>query len=81
MKDKKEKIEEKEAAEITVEVTEEIRPHVGELLIYMDDERRDYECMLEDNPKGAKDHVWLHIKAIGDWIGLTSDDARRIYQR
>jgi len=58
-----------------------IRKNVGNLLIYMDDERKDYECCLEDDPTEAKTHVWLDIKAIADWIGLTEDEAWELYKK
>jgi len=57
----------------------DIKKHVGKLLIHMDDEKTDYENMLEDEPEQAKDHCWVHIKAIADCIGLTVDEAWRLY--
>lgn len=61
----------------------EMKKHVGELLIYMDEsgEREDYEGVLEDDPEQAKDHCWAHIKAIADCIGLTVDEAWKLYKK
>jgi len=53
---------------MNVEVREEIKKHVEELLTYTDDERKKYEQCLEDEL--AKEHIWVDIQAIGKWIGL-----------
>lgn len=62
-----------------VKVTEKIRGHVANLLMYMNDERKDYERCLEDEPESAKTHVWVYITAIANWIGLTENEAYEQY--
>ena len=57
-----------------------IKKHVSELLIYMDDERKDYEFQLGKNPKGARNHIWLNIKAIAALVGLTEKEAWELYK-
>jgi len=55
---------------MNVEVTEEIKKHVETLLAYMDDERKDYEGMVEDGNPESKNHIWIDIQAIAKWLDL-----------
>jgi len=59
--------EELTSEEVKLEASE-IKKHIANLLTYMDDERKDYEAQLETKPDEAKEHIWLDIKAIADWI-------------
>jgi len=62
-----------------VEITPKIKEAVGNLLVYMDDERKDYENCLENDPDFDGAHIWLDIKTVVDLIGLSVGEAWDLY--
>ena len=58
----------------TTKPTNDLRKHVAELIIYSNDERKNYENCLENN-EGVDNHIWTHILAIAEYAGVTEKEA------